>query len=193
MPLAFTCPKTRGRVRSRAIARTIREEANRFACKADSIDSSAAATTSQNPSDPRKFWALTATMVAGAAAATSVTLPPAGTPTVATTNRSGRYTTIATASDSSMARGMVRPGDLISPPAAAIRSNPWKAMKVKPMAAKMPPRPLGANGTSFPARFSLGAPTKMARPTAMSAAKITTLPIVAQLPPPPALRLRVTV
>ncbi len=150
--------------------------------------------TSQKPSAPRYDWAATATTVSGKAPASDWTPGnSAGTPTVAMTRSSGRYTVSATARESSIARGMVRPGCLISPAEAAIRSKPWKAMKLNPMAARMPPKPLGAKGRSVSAIEAAGRPTSTARPAAMSTANTTTLPTVVHAPPPPARRTWVAV
>ena len=71
---------------------------------------------------------------------------PPFVPTVDTMNSSGRYTTNAAPSDSSMARGMFRAGSFTSPAMAATRSKPCSAMNVKPIAFNSPPAPCGKNG-----------------------------------------------
>ena len=87
-----------------------------------------------------------------------------------------------------MARGRLRSGSRTSPPTAAIRSKPWSAMNVNPIAWTSPPGPAGRNGSSRPSSSDAGAPSHAHAPPAISIAKTSTLPTVAAMPPPPALR-----
>ena len=132
-------------------------------------------------------------IVAGLSALIAATLRPWGTPTVDTMNRSGRYTTIAIASEISIARGMLRSGRFTSPPTAAIRSKPCSAMKVRPIAETSPPAPCAKNGDS-PSATRPGGAWRIAQPPApMRTAKSAILPRVSHWPPPDALRIDITV
>ena len=50
-----------------------------------------------------------------------------------------------------VARGMFFSGSLISSATVAMRSYPWNAMKVRPMATITPPMPSGKNGLKLAA------------------------------------------
>jgi hypothetical protein len=92
--------------------------------------------------------------------------------------------TSAIASEICMESGRLRSGSRTSPPTAAMRSKPWSAMNVYPIAWISPIAPVEKNGVSCAPRSAGGAVTKANAPPAITAANTTTLPIVAHWPPP---------
>jgi len=92
----------------------------------------------------------------------------------------------AMASDRYIARGRLRSGSFTSPPTAAIRSKPCRAMKVYPMACTTPTGPAARKGSSLPRSSAGDLPIQARAPATIRIANTITLPIVAVCPPPPA-------
>jgi hypothetical protein len=88
-------------------------------------------------------------------------------------------------SDMNIARGMTRAGSLMSPATAAMRSKPWRAMKVKPIAWTSPSTPKGRNGRRAVETEPTGAPMSAARPPAIRTPKTMILATLIHPPPPP--------
>ena len=84
-----------------------------------------------------------------------------------------------------MDRGMFLAGSFTSPATAAIRSNPWSAMNVNPIAWNSPAAPPLKNGSRLSRTTLEGVRPKANTPPPITARKTTTLAMLIHAPPPP--------
>ncbi len=87
-------------------------------------------------------------------------------------------------SDNNIARGIFLLGSRTSPPTAAIKSNPCKAMKLYPIACTKPPQPDARNGRNSAVVLETGCPVSTQNPPMIKTEKTATLATLIQAPPP---------